>query len=63
MVDYESSPTKRDVPKGLDFFAAMGVTPAEKILIDNGIEVGEAKVVLQEIGFALFDKGLYPNGI
>lgn len=36
---------------------------AEKILIDNGIEVGEAKVVLQEIGFALFDKGLYPNGI
>ena len=36
---------------------------AEKILIDNGIEAGEAKVVLQEIGFALLDKGLYPNGI
>jgi hypothetical protein len=40
MVDYESSPTKRDVPKGLDFFAAMGVTPAEKILIDELDEPG-----------------------
>ena len=35
MVDYESTPTKRDVPKGLDVLAAMGVTPAEKILLDE----------------------------
>ena len=40
MVDYESKPTKRDVPTGLDFFAAMGVTPAEKILIDELDEPG-----------------------
>ena len=40
MVDYDSKPTKRDVPKGLDFFAAMGVTPAEKILIDELDEPG-----------------------
>ncbi len=35
MVDYETQPTLRDVPKGLDIFAAMGVTPAERILIDE----------------------------
>jgi len=40
MVDYESKPTKRNVPKGLDIFAAMGVTPAEKILIDELDEPG-----------------------
>ena len=40
MVDYESKPTKRDVPKGLDFFAAMGVSAAEKILIDELDEPG-----------------------
>ena len=35
MVDYESETTKRDVPKGLDVFAAMGCTQAEKILLDE----------------------------
>ena len=35
MVDYESETTKRDIPKGLDVFAAMGCTPAEKILLDE----------------------------
>ena len=39
MVDYETLPTRRDVPKGLDVLAAMGVAPAERILID---ELGEA---------------------
>ena len=40
MVDYESNPTKRDVPKGLDVFAAMGVSAAEKILLE---ELNEAE--------------------
>ena len=35
MVDYESLPTKRDVPRGLDIFAAMGNNAAEKILLDE----------------------------
>ena len=35
MVDYETEPTKRDVPKGLDVFAAIGVAPAERILIEE----------------------------
>ena len=38
MVDYDSEETKRDVPKGLDVLAAMGVAPAERILFD---EMGE----------------------
>ena len=38
MVDYESKTTKRGVPTGLDVFAAMGVSAAEKILIS---EIGE----------------------
>lgn len=32
MVDYDSNPTKRGVPKGIDVMAAMGVTAAELIL-------------------------------
>ena len=32
MVDYDSNPTKRGVPKGIDVMAAMGVTAAEQIL-------------------------------
>ena len=32
MVDNDNKPTKRDVPQGLDFFAAMGVASAEQIL-------------------------------
>ena len=38
MVDYENVPPKRATPKGLDFFAAMGVTAAEKILMDEKTE-------------------------
>ena len=36
MVDYDNDPTLRPTPKGLDFFAAMGVTAAEQILIGEG---------------------------
>jgi hypothetical protein len=36
MVDYDNNPTQRATPKGLDFFAAMGVSAAEQILIDEG---------------------------
>ena len=35
MCDYENNPTKRDVPSGLDFMAAMGSTAAERILISE----------------------------
>ena len=35
MVDYDSKPTKRATPKGLDVMAAMGVSAAEQVLIDE----------------------------
>ena len=35
MVDYESPVTKRDVPRGLDIMAAMGMSEAERILISE----------------------------
>ena len=35
MVDYESKPTKRATPKGLDVMAAIGIPQAERILIDE----------------------------
>lgn len=35
MVDYDSESTKRDAPKGLDIFAAMGVNSAMRILVDE----------------------------
>ena len=35
MVDYDSQPTKRATPKGLDVFAAMGVSTAERILAEE----------------------------
>ncbi len=38
MVDYEGRPTKRATPKGLDVFAAMGVSEAEKILMEEKTE-------------------------
>jgi len=38
MVDYDNNPTLRPVPKGLDFFAAMGVSAAEKILMEEKTE-------------------------
>ena len=35
MVDYDSNPTKRGTPKGLDVMAAIGISQAERILIDE----------------------------
>ena len=35
MVDYENMPTLRDVPKGLDVLASIGITAAEKLLINE----------------------------
>ena len=36
MVDYDGDPTERATPQGMDFMAAMGVSAAEKILIEEG---------------------------
>ena len=38
MVDYNNKPTLRATPKGLDFMAAMGVSEAEKILMEEKTE-------------------------
>ena len=38
MVDYDNDPTQRATPKGLDFFAAMGISAAEQILKDEQIK-------------------------
>ena len=38
MVDYDSDPTKRAVPKGIDVMAAMGVSAAEQILKEEKTE-------------------------
>ena len=35
MVDYEGHPTQRGVPTGLDVFAAMGVSAAEQLLLEE----------------------------
>ena len=35
MVDYDSKPTKRATPQGLDFMAAMGVSAAEQVLMEQ----------------------------
>jgi hypothetical protein len=35
MVDYDGKPTLRATPKGIDFMAAMGVSTAEKILMEE----------------------------
>ena len=37
------------------------IKAAEQCLIDNGIEMDEASVVLQAIGYILLDKELYPD--
>lgn len=34
---------------------------AEQCLIDNGIEPDEASVVLQALGYILFDEEIYPE--
>ena len=49
MVDYDNKPTKRATPKGLDFFAAMGVSAAEQILIDEGQKWNEFKPSLENM--------------
>jgi len=35
MVDYESQPTLRDVPKGLDVLASLGISAAERVLLQE----------------------------
>ena len=40
MVDYENSPTTRDVPKGLDVLASLGISQAERILLGELNEQG-----------------------
>ena len=35
MVDYDSQPTRRPVPKGLDVLAAIGIPAAERLLVDE----------------------------
>lgn len=37
------------------------VEQAEKILVDNGIEKEKAPIVLQALGYVLFDRELYPK--
>ena len=49
MVDYDNKPTQRATPKGLDFFAAMGVSAAEQILIDEGQKWNEFKPSLENM--------------
>lgn len=39
------------------------IEKAEQVLIDNGIEKDEACVVLQALGYVLFDGELYPEPI
>ena len=46
-VDYDNKPTKRATPKGLDFFAAMGVSAAEQILLDEQQEWDGLKPALE----------------
>ena len=46
MVDYDSAPTQRATPKGLDFFAAMGVSAAEQILMEEGQQWKDFKPML-----------------
>ena len=48
-VDVEVKPTQKQIEN------------AKKILIDNGIKEDEASIVLQAIGYALLDTGLYPE--
>ena len=48
-VDYENKPTKRATPKGLDVFAAMGISAAEKILIDEQKQWDGLKPALQKM--------------
>ena len=49
MVDNDNKPTKRAVPKGLDFFAAMGVASAEQILMAEKNEWEDFKTSLEKM--------------
>lgn len=49
MVDYDNAPTLRATPKGLDFMAAMGVTAAEQILMDEKQEWKDFKPMLAKM--------------
>ena len=49
MVDYDSRPTKRATPKGLDVFAAMGVSAAEQILMEEKCEWKDFAVNLKNM--------------
>lgn len=49
MVDYDGDPTERATPKGLDFMAAMGVSAAEKVLIEEGQKWKDFKPMLEKM--------------
>jgi len=49
MVDYDSKPTKRATPKGLDFFATMLVPAAERILLEEKTEWKDFGPMLQKM--------------
>jgi len=49
MVDYDSTPSLRPVPKGLDVFAAMGVASAEQILNDEGQQWQDFKPIMKKM--------------
>ncbi len=48
-VDYDSHPTLRAVPKGLDVFAAMGVSAAEKLLVEEQQQWDGFKPALEQM--------------
>ena len=49
MVDYDNRPTKRATPKGIDFFAAMQVSAAEQILLNEQSEWTGLKPMLEKM--------------
>ena len=49
MVDYDSEVTQRGTPKGMDFFAAMGISAAEKILIVEGQKWKDFQPMLEKM--------------
>ena len=49
MVDYDNKPPKRATPKGLDFFAAMGVPAAEQILLEEKTEWKDFAPMLEKM--------------
>lgn len=49
MVDYDNRPTKRATPKGSDFFAAMQVSAAEQILLNEQSQWTGLKPMLEKM--------------